>query len=87
MTTSFTGVRIPFTNIQPISSVAVALGLTDDDDSRVTDRDDTILDEEGNTVREGDTTTQGGDNDVNGKWRLVPFELNESGEVEIVNRT
>tara|TARA_Y100001954_G_scaffold212242_1_gene239850 strand:+ start:492 stop:5513 length:5022 start_codon:yes stop_codon:yes gene_type:complete len=87
MTTSFTGVRIPFTNIQPISSVAVALGLTDDDDSRVTDRDETILDEEGNTVREGDTTTQGGDNDVNGKWRLVPFELNESGEVEIVNRT
>ena len=85
MTTSFTGVRIPFTNLPYVSEYAVAVGLIDENE--VTDKPKNILDSEGNTVILGDTKTQGRDTQVSGDWEIVEIKPNSNGEVEIVNRT
>ena len=87
MTTSFTGVRIPFTNLPYVSDFAVALGLIDDvqvnEDSNVK----TVLDEEGNPRYLGDTKKQGTDTRVSDNWEPDWLTPDDNGEYEIVNRT
>ena len=89
MTTNFTGVRIPYSNVPIVTDYAVAIGLLDDDNIDATGgvKPDTKLDEDGNTVTNGNKKDQGTTNNVrSGKdWVVVEIPKDDNGEVEIIN--
>ena len=87
MTTSFTGVRIPYVNLPYVSDFAVALGLVDQTETTKGSKPKTVLDEDGNTVVVGDTKKQGNNTNSGSGWKTPAAPKDEDGFVSIVNRT